>query len=546
MKKAHSHLIDSHQRKRLAVDLQQSEYSQIHQLQLNTVEAIHSGQLDRDIVFVLEHHPVYTIGRNGNREHLLAVGTERAADRIPVVRIERGGEITFHGPGQLVGYPIIDLKSAGLSVKAYVAKLEEVMLCTADDFGVIAHRRAVNPGVWVGRKKLGSVGVAVRRGVSFHGFAININIDLTPFLRINPCGMAGIEMTSLEKELGHPVSLTIARQRIWYHLGKQLYCDWNRASLTDLALVDPPLEIQSSGKPDNRKTSQPKNRKIGKPRWLRQRLPSGPQHERIRNLIHDKGLRTVCQQARCPNQFECFSEQTATFLILGDRCTRNCGFCNVAHGPHQPPDPDEPGKVALAAKQMKLGYVVITSVTRDDLSDGGAEHFAKTIHAVRNAIDRVQIEVLIPDFQGNETSLHTVLTAQPDVLNHNIETVARLYPLVRPQADYDQSLALLKRVSNHELKIPAKSGLMLGLGETEAEIKQCLKDILTTGCKILTLGQYLQPSRKHLPVSRYISPESFDTWKQTAIQMGFVKVASGPFVRSSYHAKDLYSDHIEK
>lgn len=279
---------------------------------------------------------------------------------------------------------------------------------------------------------------------------------------------------------------------------------------------------------------------IRKPPWLKRKLPSGPMYERTRSLINTKALHTVCQEAKCPNQFECFSKLTATFLILGDRCTRNCRFCNIEAGPGGPPDLREPERVAEAARKMNLQYVVITSVTRDDLPDGGAGIFAETIHLVHKNNSGVKAEVLIPDFQGELAALKTVLKAAPDVLNHNIETVPRLYPAVRPEALYQRSLELLRRAKAYSPTMIIKSGLMLGLGENSGEIRKTLQDILETGCGILTLGQYLQPSKHHLPVARFATPEEFDSWREEALQMGFAEVASGPFVRSSYQARELY------
>lgn len=282
--------------------------------------------------------------------------------------------------------------------------------------------------------------------------------------------------------------------------------------------------------------------RTGKPAWLRRKLPSGPQYEKIRAMIGQGHLHTVCQEANCPNQFECFSSRTATFLILGATCTRNCRFCNIEGGHPAPIDPDEPRRVAEAAAKMNLRYVVVTSVTRDDVADGGSAHFAATIHALREKIAGVQVEVLIPDFQGSRLALQTVLAARPDVLNHNMETVRRLYADVRPQADYERSLELLARVKQIDPAIPAKSGIMLGLGETEAEVRQVISDIYATGCRMLTIGQYLQPTPEHLPVVEFIPPVAFDDWYRFARQMGFEKVASGPFVRSSYHAGNLFRE----
>jgi lipoic acid synthetase len=277
-----------------------------------------------------------------------------------------------------------------------------------------------------------------------------------------------------------------------------------------------------------------------KPPWLKKRLPSGPDFENVKVLINKRQLHTVCQEAKCPNIWECFSKHTATFLILGDRCTRNCRFCAVTRGPLIPPDSSEPARVAKTAQAMRLQYVVVTSVTRDDLPDGGAGIFADTILEIRNRMPDTKVEVLIPDFQGNAHALEKVLKALPDVLNHNIETVPRLYSTVRPEAAYVRSLGLLKSVRTFDPAIPTKSGLMLGLGETSDEIHRTLQDLLDAGCHILTLGQYLQPTQKHLPVARFVTPNEFDRWQKIAYDLGFSEVASGPFVRSSYQAHELF------
>jgi lipoyl synthase len=286
---------------------------------------------------------------------------------------------------------------------------------------------------------------------------------------------------------------------------------------------------------------QPKVR-IQKPPWLKRRLPTGSDFEQVKTLINKGGLHTVCQEAKCPNIWECFSKHTATFMIMGSHCTRSCRFCAVSHGPIAQPDPEEPARVAEAAQKMGLNYVIITSVTRDDLPDGGAYLFAETIQEVRKQIPDVLVEVLIPDFQGNAEALKTVLKARPDVLNHNIETVPRLYSTVRPEANYNRSLEVLKQTRKYEPSIPTKSGLMLGLGELPDEISLTLEDLFKAGCRILTLGQYLQPSKQHLQVERFVPPEEFDNWRKTALEIGFSQVACGPFVRSSYHAKELFQN----
>ena len=280
--------------------------------------------------------------------------------------------------------------------------------------------------------------------------------------------------------------------------------------------------------------------KPSKPPWLKRRIPSGATYQKIHRLLQQTHLHTVCQEACCPNLGECFSQGTATFLILGDRCTRNCRFCAVAHGPVEPPDPGEPSRVAEAVHTMKLQYVVVTSVTRDDLTDGGASVFAETIRTIRKESPETRVEVLIPDFCGDFQSLKIVQEARPDVLNHNVETVPRLYPSVRPGAVYQRSIDLLKTAHQIDPSILTKSGLMLGLGEHPEEVRQVLNDLQDAGCRILTIGQYLQPSGEHLPVERFVPPEEFEEWRKKALEMGFEEVSSGPFVRSSYHAHEAY------
>ncbi len=280
--------------------------------------------------------------------------------------------------------------------------------------------------------------------------------------------------------------------------------------------------------------------RLRKPPWLKQRIPAGATYQEVHRIIRRSKLHTVCQEAHCPNLGECFSQGTATFLILGDRCTRNCRFCAVAHGPIGSPDIEEPRRVAEAVQNMGLRFVVVTSVTRDDLSDGGSGHFAQTIREIRRLVPKARIEVLVPDFQGSDRALTTVVQARPDVFNHNLETVVRLYPKVRPGADYHGSLQLLKQVGELSPDIPTKSGLMLGLGESPEEVRQALFDLLEVECRILTLGQDLQPSRDHLAVERFVRPEEFVEWRQVALEMGFREVASGPFVRSSYRAGELH------
>ena len=283
---------------------------------------------------------------------------------------------------------------------------------------------------------------------------------------------------------------------------------------------------------------------LRKPEWIRMKVPDSARFQEIKKVLRENNLHTVCEEASCPNIGECFSGGTATFMILGDICTRRCPFCDVAHGKPLPPDAHEPANLAKTIAQMRLNYVVITSVDRDDLIDGGAQHFVDCIQAVRAASPNIKIEILVPDFRGRlHVALKVLKDAPPDVMNHNLETVPRLYKQARPGSDYQNSLNLLKMFSEIYPHIPTKSGLMLGLGETDDEILQVMQDLRAHKVSMLTLGQYLQPSVHHLPVMRYVEPAIFENFKQKADSMGFNNAASGPMVRSSYHA-DAQAAHL--
>ncbi len=274
-----------------------------------------------------------------------------------------------------------------------------------------------------------------------------------------------------------------------------------------------------------------------KPEWIRMKVPDSPRFREIKDILREHKLHTVCEEASCPNIGECFSGGTATFMILGDLCTRRCPFCDVAHGKPLPPDAEEPRHLAQTIAAMRLKYVVITSVDRDDLRDGGAGHFADCIAAVRASSPQIQIETLVPDFRGRlQPALQELARSLPDILNHNLETVPRLYKQARPGADYAHSLELLRAFKAQHPHVITKSGLMLGLGETDEEILEVMRDLRTHGVEMLTLGQYLQPSAHHLPVQRFVEPERFQWFEQQALAMGFTHAACGPMVRSSYHA----------
>lgn len=282
---------------------------------------------------------------------------------------------------------------------------------------------------------------------------------------------------------------------------------------------------------------EPKPAPLRKPPWIRARSPNLPAVIQLKAMLEQHGLHTVCQEAACPNIGECFSHRTATFMVMGNLCTRRCPFCDVAHGRPAPPDPDEPENLARVVAAMELQYVVVTSVDRDDLRDGGAFHFVACIRAIRRNVPEIRIEILVPDFRGRmEAALDIFGQAVPDVFNHNLETVPRLYKRTRPGADYGGSLNLLQEFKRRYPEVPTKSGLMVGLGETNAEIETAIADLHARGCDMLTIGQYLQPSGRHLPVMRYVTPAEFEQFSEHAKAMGFRHVASSPMVRSSYHA----------
>jgi lipoic acid synthetase len=278
-----------------------------------------------------------------------------------------------------------------------------------------------------------------------------------------------------------------------------------------------------------------------KPEWLRRRIQGSHVSSEVNHILEELSLNTVCKEANCPNKMECFNRSTATFMILGNVCTRNCTFCNVTKGEPQTVDKEEPRKVAMAVSKLKLKHAVITSVTRDDLQDGGAEHFAEVVREIQKLPQKVTVEVLIPDFKGDEAALDKVIAAKPDIINHNVETVPELYDRVRPMAIYERSLELLKNVKEKSSGILTKSGIMLGLGESEESVVKVMQELRAVGCDIITIGQYLAPSSKHHPVVEYVHPDIFEKYKEIGIALGFKNVVSAPLVRSSYHADEVLS-----
>lgn len=483
------------------------EYGEALRLQEALVSERIAG-LSQDRLVLVEHPPVVTLGRSGSAKDLRLCEEALKRKGASVFRTDRGGMATFHGPGQLVAYPIVRLAEKDLH--QYLHRLLHVVCEVLRKYGLVAEAGRERPGVWVEGGKIASVGIAVRRWVTYHGIALNVNTDLDWFNTITPCGNPAERITSLERELRKTVDQDEIKARFI-----EAFC---RVFAYPLC-------------PEVRQLNRER------PPWLSLPAPQPESLERMERLLERLQLGTVCQSAHCPNMGECFERGTATFMILGTTCTRSCRFCGVARGVPERVDEGEPERVAQAVAALGISHAVITSVTRDDLPDGGAGQFARTIAAIRAHRPGVTVEVLVPDFGGSREALERVCRVRPDIFNHNVETVARLYPLVRPGAQYLRSLQILEAAAG--LGLAVKSGIMLGLGETAQEIQETLGDLRRTGCSRLTLGQYLAPTRHHLPVVRYVSPEEFEKWAATARSLGFEGVAAGPLVRSSYRAEEM-------
>jgi lipoyl synthase len=483
-----------------------------------------------DALLLVQHPPVITVGRGGGWQDILAPAALLQGEGVRVLPTDRGGRATYHGPGQLVAYPILKLPDDDLH--AYLWRLEEVVIRVLAGYGLTAGREEAHPGVWLNGTKIAAIGLAVREGITRHGLALNVAPNMAHFRLLVPCGIADHGVTSMAHELGRTVDFEAVSRQFVAAFGQVFDCQ--------VAWAEPGTLLLNGGRDD---TNGEEEGAGGQPRWLWRRVSSQSEAAvaRMADLLDGLALHTVCQEARCPNLDECFGRGTATFLILGDRCTRGCRFCAIGHGRPASPDPNEPQRVAEAAARLGLRHAVLTSVTRDDLPDGGAGHFAAAVQALRCRLPAVTVEVLIPDLKGSHAALETVLQARPDVLNHNVETVPRLYRTVRPGADYRRSLALLARAKALRPALVTKSGLMLGLGERTTEVIQVLHDLRQAGCDLLTLGQYLQPSNCQLPVVRYVPPDEFAAYGDKAWAMGFRGVAAGPLVRSSHRAEALWA-----
>jgi len=474
-----------------------------HQLVAERIE-----DLRPDCLVLVEHPPVVTIGRSGSLKDLRVAEAVLEQKGVSLQKVDRGGRATFHGPGQLVVYPIIKIRDKDIHI--FLKQLLGAIADVLQDYQLVPELKEGQPGLWVKGAKIASVGLAVNKQVTYHGIALNVSINPEWFDLIDPCGHKGMKITSMDHEIDGLVDISNVKKRFIDHFSRRLsYVHSESANI-------------NPGK---------------RPQWLIKPADDLDAVNVMEKRLERLQLATVCQSAHCPNLGECFNQGTATFMILGTRCTRKCRFCAVDKGTPNLVDDREPERVAAAVKELGLTHVVVTSVTRDDLPDGGAELFARTIHQIRQHCPGVSVEVLVPDFKGYVPSMDTICAARPDVFNHNIETVPRLYASIRPIAEYRRSLGVLSYAYSRGLVV--KSGLMLGLGETSQEIEKTILDLKYAGCSLLTIGQYLSPSIDHAAMVRYVLPEEFEKWGKIASEIGFAAVASGPLVRSSYHAGQM-------
>jgi lipoic acid synthetase len=520
-----------------------------------------------DWLLLLEHPHVYTLGVRADPANVLVAPADLGAD---LVRTDRGGDVTYHGPGQLVGYPIRSVpgrRGGGMAdTVAYVTDVEDLLIDVLGDLGLADVCRVRGfPGVWVepdGHKprKIAAIGVRLGRGRSMHGFALNVDPDLSYFDHIVPCGIPDRAVTSLAAEgidsTMREVVDAVERRAVarWAADGDTERHDvvW-RHRPDDLSpftrgegLGPVPVEIDTTARRRARLSEAGVSQGLSvgerKPSWLRAPARMGPDYLRLDRTVRELGLVTVCQEAGCPNVYDCWADGTATFMLNGERCTRACGFCLVDTSHPLPVDPGEPERVAEAVARMGLEFAVLTAVARDDLPDGGAAGFAESIRAIRRRSPGTQVEVLISDCKGDPEALGVIFEARPDVLNHNIETVIRLQRAVRPSASYARSLAVLARA--RAAGLVTKSGIIVGLGERESEVEATLADLAGVGVDIVTIGQYLRPTSNHLPVARWWAPEEFDRLKVVGEALGVRHVEASPLTRSSYHAKQAAAQAI--
>ena len=508
-------------------------------------------QSSDDYVLVFEHPPTYTRGIRTMEEHFLVPPESLKA---VVIDADRGGDVTYHAPGQVVAWAIVTVADDPSAGKTHVTRLEDAVIATVRHFDRQGRLGRVDrlegyPGVWADvdgtPAKIAAVGVRTERNErglrrTLHGVALNVDIDMAGFTAIVPCGIADKPVASMTS-LGLDVSSLEVDERLGVELEARL------GGGASVARVDRSPATMSAERPLLRRL-----RKAGvdpdagvplrsrKPEWLRIEAHMGEEYQSLRTLTEDLRLVTVCEEAGCPNIFECWSAGTATFMVNGERCTRACGFCLIDTRKPFALDPTEPQRVAEAVVRLKLAHAVITCVARDDLADGGAGAIAATVRAIRERAPDTNVEVLTSDLKGDAASLQLIIDARPDVLNHNVETVARLQRAVRPSAGYLRSLTVLAR--SVQAGLTTKSGLMVGLGESADEVEEVLADLAAVGVSIATIGQYLRPTADHLPVARWWEPGEFDDLAERGRRLGLKHVQASPLTRSSYHAREALSD----
>ncbi|MFZ9726977.1 MAG: lipoyl synthase, partial [Ilumatobacteraceae bacterium] len=477
-----------------------------------------------DYLLMQEHHHVFTHGASAELDkNLRCTPSEVGAE---LVRVNRGGDITYHGPGQLVVYPIRSLPgkfgdASPADVTAYVCSVEQLVIDSLAEFGIIAARKAGYPGVWLdadtpNARKICAIGVRVARGATprrtMHGFAINIDPDMR-YMRehIVPCGIDEWPVTSLREEGSNATLRDVAD--VVARLAVERWGAVASSAAPEPATTDR-VDVAWEYEPDVAGLQITER----KPEWLRPHVQHGAEVLATKKTLRDLRLVTVCEEAGCPNLSECWRDGTATFMVLGERCTRACGFCLVDTRKPEPPTSDEPRRVAEAVSTMGLQHAVLTMVARDDLPDGGFAHVAECIREIRTNNPSTAVETLVSDAKGDDASLQLLFAAKPDVFNHNIETVARLQRVVRPSAGYARSLSVLARARRAGLV--TKSGFMLGLGEERHEVESLLADLASVGVSIVTIGQYLRPTSDHLPVTRWASPDEFAHYRHVGQRLG--------------------------
>ena len=527
-------------------------YSEAYDLQLGLHKAISNNYEDDDYLLLLEHDNVITSGRSSKDNNLLVSQEILNQMSIDFFETDRGGDITFHGEGQLIGYPIIRLQDPK-KVVPFVRSIENVLIRSLKELSIDSFTKENDTGVWTSMGKIASIGIKVSKWTTYHGFSLNIFDKLEGFDLINPCGNEYESVTSIQSfndtvsfdEVSKIVSNNFFKLFEYSEVDEQFsqftpkQLKSNKEFNIDKMVAAGVFKPSSKGIPITIKGVLPNEPK--RPEWMKVKANLGNDYRSLKNLLSEKKLNTVCEEASCPNIYECWSMGTATFMIMGDVCTRACGFCDVKTGKPGTLDLGEPKRVAESVKAMQLTHAVITSVNRDDLEDGGSQFFADTIYEVKKLNNKCDVEVLIPDFKGDRLAIDNIIKASPEVINHNLETVPRLQREIRTSASYGRSLSLLHYVKSQGFEGKTKTGLIVGMGENKEEVASVLKDISKLNVDIVTIGQYLRPTAKHRPIDRYAPEEEFEYYKFIGESFGIPHVESGPLVRSSYHAKDSFA-----